>query len=331
MNPFLESILDKDFILKRISQEDIFEKYLNIPVIFGKLQKSGIRKDPKPSASFKRLSDGTIIYTDFGDQSIRGDCFNIVSGLYHCSKDDALKIIAKDFKLLDINISKQKIERIYKPEILKDPEHKEVVPIQIKRKTWTKKGLDFWLQYGITKDILDYYNVCMISHYWYNGMIRTVSDCTFAYYFKPFEYKIYSPYEDIYRFITNTTYLQGYNQLPLSRDFLIYTKSLKDIMLFFKYEISAIGTQAEGFMLYEKDYIELKERFPKQLLLYDFDYQGITGSGKIKRRFGIPRISLSNGRYGTTNYGAKDLSDYYKAFGDKKTKELIKKIKEYGN
>lgn len=329
MNPFLETILTKEFILDRVSQEDILEKYLSIPVIFNKLQKSGIRKDPKPSASFQRKTDGSIIYRDFGDDSIKGDCFNVVCNKYHCSFQDALKIIAKDFKLLDINISKNEIIRVYKPEILKDPEERVIVPIQIKRKEWTKKGLDFWLKYGITKDILDFYNVCMISHYWYNKQIRFVSDCTFAYYFKSYEYKIYSPYEEVYRFITNTNCLQGYNQLPDKGDLLIYTKSLKDIMLFFKYNIAATATQAEGNMLFEKDFKELNNRFDRSLLFYDFDYAGIRGSGQIKRRFDIPRIALSNGRYGTTNYGSKDLSDYYEANGDKKTRELINKIKQY--
>lgn len=330
MNKFLKCVITKDFILKHVTPEEIFLKYLGLTPNYKILQKASHRKDPKPSVAFKKTLNGDIICKDFGDKRIQGDCFNIVSGLYSCTYTDSYEIIAKDFNLIEsISNSITSIRKIYKPDVLSDSVEKNIIPIKIKKKPWSQKGLDFWQAFGISKRILDFYNVCEISHYWYNDNIRSINTLAFAYYFKPYEYKIYLPFEKIYRFICNTTYLQGYNQLPKNGDLLIYTKSLKDVMLLYKYGVNSVSTQAEGNMLNQKWYDRLIVRFPKQALLYDFDYAGLTGSGKIKRRYNIPRIALSNGRYNTTDYGAKDLSDYYEANGDKKTRELINKIKQH--
>jgi len=328
MNPFLESIITKDFILSSLSQEQIFEKYLGISVEYNKLQRSGLRKDPKPSVAFKKMIGGDIICSDFGDARIKGDCFNLVAAIHRCEYKDTYKIIANDFNIIDTQITPQSIKKIYKSEILKDSKEKEVVPIQIKKREWSKQDIDFWRQYGISLKTLRKFNVFPISHYWYNDNIRTCRSMSFAYFFYTFCYKIYSPLEKVYRFINNSTRIQGYGQLPDKGELLIITKSLKDVMVLYEFGITSVSLQAEGNMLNQEYYDDLSSRFDKIISFYDYDYQGISGSGNLKRRYGIPRIMLSNGKYNTKDYGAKDISDYYLAFGKEKTQLLINKFKE---
>ena len=329
MNPFLESLLSKEFILKYISQEDIFERYLGISVNFNKLQRSSLRKDPKPSVGFKRMIGGDIICRDFGDNKIKGDCFNIVSAIHNCSFSDTLKIIATDFNLLTLNFNKDKVTKIYKPQKLKDPVEREVVPIKIKSRAWTKQDISFWESFGITRETLDYFKVVPISHYWYNDEVRVCRSMSFAYYFAPFCYKIYSPLETQFRFINNSAEIQGWRQLPETGDLLVLAKSLKDVMVFYEHDVISCSMQAEGNMLPEKYFLNLDKRFKTIISNYDFDHTGIFSSGNLKRRYGIQRVMFSNGRLGTTNYGSKDISDMFKEQGESKVKEVINKIKNY--
>jgi hypothetical protein len=325
-NPFLKYILNKEFILKHITQEQIFEYYTGCRVIFNKFYHAPHRKDPKPSFSYKKKGND-IICMDFGDNSMKGDCFNCVAYLKNISYNDTFKIIANDFNLFgnNVNFNVNTDNLKYKKEKYEEEkEEKELIPIQVKKIPWTKELLQFWIDFGWTKELLDFYEVNPISHYWYNGEIRIINSICYAYRFAPYEYKLYFPYENDFRFRCNTTRLQGYNQLDKTGKLLILNKSLKDVGLLRRFNINSVATQAEGNFLLLKDYEDLNNRFDNIISIYDFDYQGVISSGKIKRRYNIPRTMLTNGKYGIKrNYGAKDLSDFYKKYGIDKFKKLL--------
>lgn len=322
--------IDAEFILSKVTQEQILERYLNIPVKLNTVQCSGLRKDKNPSCTFIEDIKGIIRYIDYGDASISGDCFGVVQCLNSCNYYNALNIIANDFGLKLSNISTT-VKKVYKPSNIPTSFKKEEGKIQIKKIPFTSTHLKFWKEYGITKEILEYFNVYAISHYWFNGEVRIIIGIGFAYYFKSYKYKIYKPLAKNFRFITNTKYIQGYNQLPLKGNLLVITKSLKDVMVLYIYGIVAISLQAEGFHLDESIFKDLQSRFNNIISFYDFDYAGLKGSGNLKRIYGIQRISLSNGRLGTTDYKTKDISDYYKQYKYEKTKILTQKIIKYAD
>ena len=100
----------KEFILSKVSEEEIFEHY-GIKVQKG-LFCSKLRRDARPTVSFYRNKSGRLIMHDFGDSSFI-DCFAYVQILFNTSYYMALQIIANDFKLInrsDIPINKPKIQ-----------------------------------------------------------------------------------------------------------------------------------------------------------------------------------------------------------------------------
>jgi len=322
-NPFLESLLTREFILQNLTQEHIFEYYTGCPVRYDKHYHAPHRKDPKASFSYMK-KNGDIICKDFGDKNIKGDCFSYISYIKGCSYRDTFKIIANDFNLFGTELKVNTNTLKYRKEVYKDEDSKKFIPIEIKKIPWNKELLQFWLDFGWTKELLDLYEINPISHYWFNKELRTVNDICYAFRFAPYEYKLYFPFQDNYRFRVNTNRLQGFKQLDSSGTLCVLNKSLKDVGLLRRFGINSVATQAEGNLLNQKDFDELNSRFTKLISIYDFDYAGVTASGRLKRRYGIERTMLTNGRYGIKrNYGAKDLSDFYKLHGIEKFKQLI--------
>ena len=123
-------------------------------------------------------------------------------------------------------------------------------------------------------------------------------------------YKIYSPYEDKNKWLSNTkkTDVQGYNQLPYKGERLIITSSLKDVMCLYAAGYHAIALQSEMQIPSAKLVTELKERFSQIDILYDNDFDKVTNPGqamakKICDLYGFTNICIPD------YYQSKDPSD----------------------
>lgn len=90
-----------------------------------------------------------------------------------------------------------------------------------------------------------------------------------------------------YRFISNwkSFRLQGDHMLPKTGDYLVITKSLKDVMTLYNLGIPAIAPISENCFLSEAQYHRLKERFKHIILLYDNDRPGLRAMISIKKKF----------------------------------------------
>lgn len=90
-----------------------------------------------------------------------------------------------------------------------------------------------------------------------------------------------------YRFISNwkSFRLQGDHTLPKTGDYLVITKSLKDVMTLYNLGIPAIAPISENCFLSEAQYHRLKERFKHIILLYDNDRPGLRAMISIKKKF----------------------------------------------
>ena len=76
-------------------------------------------------------------------------------------------------------------------------------------------------------------------------------------------------------------------------DFLVITKSLKDVMALYEFGIPAIAPCSENLFLTEAQYNKVKSKFKHIYLLYDLDLPGIRAAKKIKNDFPDIRVLLT--------------------------------------
>lgn len=311
--------ITEDLVLSYLSEKQIMEHYLGVSVAFNKLIRSPLRYDKKPTVSFYIDNGGYLRYHDFGDGS-HLHCFGVIMKKYGISYYDALKLCYNEL------IEGKEIQIIPEEDRVKYEKVEKI--LEVKRRKLTQEDLDWWNQYGISKTTLEYFKVTGLQTVWINKKIvyaRTTNDPGYLYDFMGGVYKAYFPKRLDYRFLSNTSsyIIQGYNQLPKKGKTLIITKALKDVMTLHELGYTAIAPQAESVLISANQMIELKSRFKRIVSLMDFDYTGVRLMNRMKKVYGIPPYTLTNGRFFTPNYGAKDISDLVKKIGKIETKKLI--------
>ena len=76
---------------------------------------------------------------------------------------------------------------------------------------------------------------------------------------------------------------------------------------------------------------KINQYWSRKFCLTDFDITGIRIANKLRKK-GYEPLFLTNGRFNTWNYNAKDISDFIETYGYSKTKDLIEYlIDEYDN
>jgi hypothetical protein len=305
--------LDKNFIFSRVSDEDIFQFY-GIPLNNGTFC-SPLRQDRHPTCSFYRSPSGILYYRDWGAADHYFDAIGFVMYLYSLSFTQALHKIWND--MIVKNPSLQVVSR---RENVIHVSTGEACKIQVKRRSFSTADITWWLQYGITEDALFKYGVSSIKRAWLDGRphyIHSVDDPCYAYHFGPYQYKLYFPKRTKYRFLSSSNKIQGWDQLPSSGNWLVITKSMKDVMLLDRFNVPAIALASES-EIPSIDLINvLKERFKNIVVVYDNDKQGILSMQKAKEHLPcmwLPRLASNR---------QKDISDYYKHNGHSETNNLI--------
>lgn len=301
--------INKEFILSKVTQEEIFEKYLGCKVVPGEKYRSPLRDDNHPTCSIKRLASGILWFKDWSGH-FAGDCFSLVGKMYNCNYYIACKIIARDMNLvkgLTINTRKKPKQKIY--------EEKERAEIKVKWKQLSPDDEYYWRNHGITNNVLKYYNVSAVSYVWLDGRLvymYSKKDPCYGYWFGKQDIKVYFPLREEFRFLGNSTKIQGYQQLPKTGDLLIITKSLKDVMFLYSIGIAAIAPQSETAVLQEDIINEFKNRFKKVICIYDFDLAGIRTANKMRKLYDIDIKFFTNGRFNTPDCLGKDVTDICK-------------------
>ena len=322
--------ITKELILSKVSEEQLMEHYLGVPVKKG-LFRSPLRADKNPTCAFYRNQRGVLIFKDF-----RGDAhfnvFDVVMHRFNCSFYSALQIIANDFGIIhrdDLHINKAKLEYTNS----KFEETKSAI-IQIEIRDFQQYELDWWKQFNITEKTLKKFHVFSCKNVFLNGNlfhIESERQLVFGYYggIKDSieQWRIYFPGKKKYKFISNwkSNKIQGANKLPKEGgEMLVITKSLKDVMVFYEYGIPAIAPCSENLFLTEKQYEKLKSKFKHIFLFYDNDLAGISNMNKIRKKY--PELHVT---FIPRSYKAKDISDFIKRYGIKRTKSLIESAKNY--
>lgn len=322
--------LSSGSILSIVNEYEIFTHYLGEFVV-GKTMLSPLRKEKNPSFRIYRAIYGAykLRYIDFSTRE-GGTCFDLVMRIYNCNYATALIIINRDMKLSVLNEKTSNIIPYVRPQLPEIKYKKSIIQVGIR--PWNSiSDKDYWTLFGISGITLKKFNVYPLSHFRINGVQYECRNLTYGYYFGNGLWKLYMPYgnkNERWLSNTNSEVIQGWEQLPLTGDLLIITKSLKDVMLLYELNISAIAPQSEGVLISLEKITELKSRFTTIYLNFDFDYAGITSGNKYRKKYKIKTIYLTNGRFKTTNYKAKDITDFTRMYGKSKTKELINKLHE---
>lgn len=344
--------LTKDYILSKLSQESIFEKYLGISVEFNVLIKapSIIRsRDNNPTCSFYYSPNGKLRFRDFGGY-FWGDCFDLVAYLNRLNSKNKtdfnliLDIIARDFRIHkyenSLNID---TGSTYDIRAVSGKKEKSKVIFKIKTRDWNNIDSRFWLQGNITKKYLDLFEVFPCMYIWKNNELVynfNIKDPAYAYRFDKGQYKIYFPFREKYRFLSNTSIIQGLKQFEPSYIGII-TKSYKDVICLKTFGISSLAPSSETHLISKEDWFKIKPLAEHWFSLMDYDRQGILMAQKLRKNYNIQPLFFSREfkqgiilkkfpkLYENYNdYGIKDFFEYTSKFGKDLTNILIEESKE---
>ena len=333
MNYIYEEPITKEFILNRISEEDIMEYYLQVSVQLDKLIKSPLRQDRHPTCSFSYHS-GRIKFRDWSEPH-PWDCFDIVCRKFNIGFYAALEKIARDFSLREKPVNDKVIserER-QKTEFTKSSKKN----IQVKHQSFTRTDVEYLKSFGITSEQCRKFRCISVQKAWVGEKeyyYYSEKDPCIGYYlgedsfgnqrWKLYFYKRNKSYEGILpRFIGNTNRINGWVQIPEHGGVLVITKSMKDVMVLDTFGINAIALQNETTLIYSDLVLNLKKRFRRIYSLYDFDRTGIAMANKMKKLYSIYPIFITNGKFGTIDFKAKDISDLVKLRGREYVQNLI--------
>lgn len=330
-----KELISKRAILQKYNELEIYRKYLDNgqDVVFGTAILSPLRKESKPSFGFFIGEGNEICFNDF--VLGKGDFVRFVQMKYGLTYFEALSKVAVDFDLSDDFICK----KLDKTRFINDKKNlptKEELLSQVtslrlgkKRRNWERYDIEFWLQFGISINTLEFYRVEPISHIFINDKIFVADK--YAYVFieqkdNKETYKIYQPFSKDYKWITshNSSVWQGWEQLPVKGTDLIITKSLKDVMSLYEVTgIPSVALQTESILPKRHVFNLLKDRFPECIyLFYDNDYDkeinwGKLYGDKIARELGLIDIYIHD------RFKSKDFSDLVKNVGKEEAKDIL--------
>jgi hypothetical protein len=299
----------------------IFEHYLNLTEKLDGQQikiKSVFKIEKTPSMYiYVDANTMTYKYKDFSS-GLQGDSASLIENMF--SLDRRLAI----FKIIDDYKQYLKDNKSYEMPEIKHYDNFKVTDYTIRH--WSNFDQKYWGDYHIGSKMLDAYNVSPLEYYKMSrtepdGKVTeiTINGFNLYGYFKNDGtlYKIYQPKNQNKKFLKLGNYIQGSEQLTLTKKYLVITSSLKDIMAFNKLgfnNIECIAPDSENTLIKESSINKLKEKYQSICILFDNDEAGINSMKKYKERYGLNYIILNM---------EKDISDSIKVHGLQKVKEEI--------
>jgi len=317
--------INKDYILARVSEAEIFEHYLKHDFQLGKLYKSPLRDDKNPNFNIYKLN-GELRYKDFGYTA--GNCFEFVRNLFNCDYPTSLQIIANDFSLA--KKTTQVLQERKPNPIIEELEkfQKKLIPV---RRAWKKIDFDYWNSYHIPLINLNNERIYACNYVYLKKDIDTMfmwgqhldSDPIYCYDFIN-THKCYRPLtknKKLKWISTTTAYdVQGLTTLPERGEVLIITSSMKDLLVLKLLGYNAIAPHGEGHNIPERIMDSLWSSFDNILLLYDNDEAGKTSTRRfIKNNPGVSPIYFPED-------AEKDISDHGKVHGLEEARDLMNKL-----
>jgi len=187
-------------------------------------------------------------------------------------------------------------------------------------RSWTTQDQYFWTQFNIGSKLLEAHNVRPLESYCMtkdNNELCIKGLYLYGYFKEDGTlYKIYQPKTLDKKFIKVTDYIQGMHQCTGEKHLLI-TSSLKDIMSIksLKLSLDVIAPDSENTMLKKDVMEELRDKYEKIVVMFDFDQAGIEAMQKYKEKY--PFIEI------TVLPMSKDVSDSIKDSGAKEVRTRL--------
>lgn len=343
MNYGILPSLTKDFVLSKISQEQIFEYYLGIKVDTNTLITAPpvLRpSDRTPTCSFYYSDNGKLRFRDWAGY-FWGDCFDVVG--YVLREDSKSKRgfglildqICRDFRLhkySDRNIDTGSTFDV-RDAITKV---KKKTFITFKGRMWNQQDAEFWKAGNISSKLLEKARVYPCSYIWVNNNLIynfNPKDPAYAYYFTENDIKIYFPLRKEYRFIGNTSYLQG-SDLLVPDEIGIITKSYKDVLSMKTFDLQAVAPSSESTPISKEQWFKLKWKCSHWFTLMDFDRQGVVMTNKLRNLYPVQPLffgSFHFPKFSNKHFkvfrNVKDFYDFVKHYGKDATIKLIEDSK----
>lgn len=313
----IETFTTVQRIYDLVGQEAIMSTYL-YPVVIGKRYVNPFRDDRNASCFFKWTNKGNLYFVDYATEQVYFSALDIAQLKTGYGFPDILYKIESDFQLNSLTMDELRSLRLAeKPPV-------EVTPSDIKTTVTYFKTNDFnyWKQFGITPEILDFYEVRKVDRVWINGKLWYIkNDIDPCYrYSEKGGTKLYRPLASKKNKFRSNFFggiLEGWNQLPPQAEELIVTKGRKDCMTLYGCGINAVAVRSENTPISKNAFNLLKDRFKRIRLWYDNDEAGQIGCKKMAEMYGLECIIHSKDL-------PKDPSDIFKVMGKQAILDIIK-------
>lgn len=345
----------RNYILTTISQERIFAYYLGIDVkdieycLIRKQNRicNPLRNDIDPSLGFNYYRNKLYMY-DFASASYRGDVFYIV-GLLHGFNSRSSKDFVKICRTIIDNVILNKIKddntiKSFVNLVEHIDNNNKIRVIKVETREWDKEDKKIWNKWKISISDLDSNYVYPVESFWIDKDYYKPYDKCYAYLLGKIEditlWEIYFPLRNkkgkYPKFITNNTkHVNCIWELHKTKN-LILTKSRKDVIVLknilnsnpfeFSNLFSVTHLGSETTRLNEKEAELLNNLYDNVYMFTDFDREGVSCANYHKRKYNFKTMFLTNGRFNTTDYYSKDISDYVNLLGFKQGCNLMKSL-----
>jgi hypothetical protein len=319
--------VSKENILRLVSEEEIFRHFLGYDFKIGKTYKSPLREDNNPSFNVYYNPYGELRFKDFN--GYQGSCFDLIMAVYHTDFVGACHMINKEMNL-SLGDTVNSVAKIEYPEFKKTlsmDKRKTDKLIQFKPRRWSVSDVNYWLQFGITIDILEYYNVMAARFVFLDKqlvMVHSMNNPIYCYKLDK-KVKVYRPYSSKSGFKwmsnANNDYIQGWQQaMEEGNDTLIITKSLKDVMCLRSLGYWAIAPHSESSRISELHVKNIHSKFNSVYILYDNDEAGINGAKSMASAVSCNSVIIP------VDSNCKDISEFRVRYGEEETIKLLNKI-----
>jgi len=331
--------LNKDSVLQATNKGlDVFKHFIGSRFSkIGKSFKSPFYQDNRASCYvYYDNKSGIYKFKDFGDSEYSGDCFFMVGKIFALECDDRtdflriLEIIDREL-YLNLEDNPQKLDRLVRENAplltraskiasIHDGFETAKSKLPIKTKDFSDSELAFWAQYGITKEVLERYNVSSIESF--HGinkegkeydLLSTEQEPIFGYQGRRHT-KLYLPNSRL-RFLytgeITESYVFGIEQLPVRGDILFITGGEKDVLSLVSHGFNAICLNSETAHIPKNLLRGLSYRFKHITLLYDVDETGLKSMEKLTeelKRYFIQSLKLPL----AGDKKQKDISDFFR-------------------
>ena len=315
----------KRMFTEKVSEADVLGFYLGISSVPCNIV-SPFRPDSKPSLSFYSPDGRKINYIDFGDTSERGSFMTFFMKLWHLDYNATIDKIVKEVILKNKVVYKDSIPHSIKPVKMHGK-----VDLKCKIREWRDYDIEYWKSFGVSLKWLKWADVYPISH---KFVIRDGKEMVFradkyAYTFVERKdgrvtHKFYQPFnKEGYKWQNNhdKSVLGLWTKLPPEGNAVCICSSVKDALcLMSNLFIPCICLQGEGYPISDTAAKELKRRFKDVFICLDNDEAGLKDANKLAESTGFINVVIPQFE------GGKDISDYYKQYGEASFKTFFKEL-----